>query len=63
MSPKYRPIYLVLGFAGLLILIYHIATNLFEYPGTVLMIAIPDMIVFFCAYKTYPVESGMELER
>jgi hypothetical protein len=63
MNPKYRPIYLVLGFAGLFVLIYHLATNLLESPGTVLMIAIPDMVVFFCAYKTYPVEPGMELER
>jgi hypothetical protein len=63
MNPKYRLIYLVLGFAGLIVLIYHLATNLFEYPGEVLMIAIPDMILFFCAYKTYPVEARMEVER
>jgi len=63
MNSKYRLIYLVLGFAGLFVLIYHLATNLFDNPGTILMIAIPDMIVFFCAYKTYPAEARMEIER
>jgi len=63
MNPKYRLIFLILGFAGLFMLIYHLATNLFDNPGMILMIAIPDMIVFFCAYKTYPAEARMEVER
>jgi hypothetical protein len=63
MNPKYRLIFLVLGFAGLIVLIYHIVTNLFEYPGDILLISIPDMILFFCAYKTYPPEPRIEIER
>lgn len=69
MNPKYRSIYLLLGFAGFGYLIYHIIATVALFgpyglnPGTILLIAIPDMVVFFLAYKTYPVESDVKRSR
>jgi hypothetical protein len=61
MSPKFRAIYLLLGFAGLAMLLYSVISTLPDVnPGAILLIAIPDMIVFFLAYKTYPVEEGVK---
>jgi hypothetical protein len=61
MSTKYRSLYLSLGFFGLAMLIYSIVDALPEInPGTVLLIAIPDFVVFFLAYRTYPAEDAVE---
>jgi hypothetical protein len=63
MNPKYRSIYLLLGFTGLAYLLFHLIVTFAAYgadglnPGLVLLIAIPDLVVFFLAYKTYPAES------
>jgi hypothetical protein len=55
MSPKFRLLYLFLGFAGLLCSINYIITN---FPAisssTVLLITVPGLVFFFLAYKTYP---------
>jgi hypothetical protein len=61
MNPKYRPIYLILGFSGFFVLIYHMIVTLPDIdPENVLYIAVPDMVVFFLAYKTYPVTEEVE---
>ena len=61
MNTKYRSLYLSLGFLGLLMLIYSIVDALPDInPGTVLLIAIPDFVIFFLAYKTYPAEGTVE---
>ena len=63
MNPKYRPIYLSLGFAGLIILIYHILSNLSDLnPVTILTISLPDMAIFLLAYRTYPIEEEVPRE-
>ncbi|HEY8780802.1 MAG TPA: hypothetical protein VIM16_04235 [Mucilaginibacter sp.] len=58
MNPRFRPIYLFLGFAGLIYLLYHFIITFEEgfNPGIILLISVPDLVVFFLAYKTYPVE-------
>lgn len=62
MNPKYRAVYLLFGFTGLLYLLYHLIVNFAIYgiyglnPGVILLIAIPDLVLFFLAYKTYPSE-------
>ena len=64
MNTKYRSLYLSLGFFGLLMLIYSIVDALPDInPGTVLLIAIPDFVVFFLAYRTYPAEDAVERQR
>jgi hypothetical protein len=67
MNPKYRLIYLVLGFAGLIYLIYHVASTISDgdgiNPGAILIISIPDLVLFFLAYKTYPIESEVKRSR
>jgi hypothetical protein len=64
MNTKYRSLYLSLGFFGLAMLIYSIADALPEInPGTTLLIALPDFVVFFLAYKTYPVEDAVERQQ
>jgi hypothetical protein len=66
MNPKYRSIYLLLGFAGLIYLVYQIIANFALFgtdginPVSILLIAIPDMALFFLAYKTYPAESTVK---
>jgi hypothetical protein len=66
MNPKYRSIYLILGFAGLVYLLYHLIANFALFgtdglnPGVILLIALPDLALFFLAYKTYPVESDVK---
>ena len=59
MNPRYRFLYLLFGFAGLLFLIYHAISTFSDgiNPGAILLIAVPDMVFFFLAYKTYPIES------
>ena len=61
MSPKFRPIYLILGFSGFFVLIYHIIVTLPDIdPENVLAIALPDMVIFYLAYRTYPVQEEVE---
>ena len=59
MNPKYRSLYLLIGFAGFAFLGYD---AFIAYPDInplrVLLIAFPDMVFFFLAYRTYPVEEG-----
>lgn len=58
MDPKYRTLYLLLGFAGLAFLIFHLITTLQDLnPLSILMITVPDLVFFLLAYKTYPVEN------
>ncbi len=61
MNPKYRFLYLLTGFAGLVFMAYDafIAYPNIN-PGRVLLIALPDMVVFFLAYKTYPAEEEVK---
>lgn len=66
MNPKYRSIYLLFGFAGLIYLIYQIIINFALFgaeginPVSILIVAVPDLAFFFLAYKTYPAESSMK---
>jgi hypothetical protein len=65
MNPKYRSIYLTLGFAGLLYLVYHAISTFADgiNPLSILFIAVPDLVFFFLAYKTYPVENEVKRQR
>jgi len=57
MNPKYRALYLLVGFAGFFFLIYDTIATLPEInPVRALMVALPDMVIFYLAYRTYPVE-------
>ena len=58
MNPRFRYLYLLFGFLGLLYLVYHVIVNFNEgvNPINVLLITVPDMVFFFLAYKTYPAE-------
>ncbi|MDB4905120.1 MAG: hypothetical protein JWQ63_4401 [Mucilaginibacter sp.] len=61
MSPKFRLLYLFLGFAGLFCLVYYVVTSFPDVnPINVLLITIPDIIFFSLAYKTYPVENDLK---
>jgi hypothetical protein len=57
MNPKFRFLYLIGGTIGLVTLFYQ---GIVAWPDVdpvrVLIIAIPDMVLFFLAYKTYPAE-------
>ena len=59
MDPKYRLIYLLLGFTGLIYLVCQVLFTMSAELnlGLILLIAIPDLVFFYLAYKTYPVES------
>lgn len=61
MNAKLRPLYLLLGFAGLLYLIFQFIIN-FQNLDLVLIItvAVPDMFLFYLAYLTYPQEADTE---
>jgi hypothetical protein len=60
MNPKFRFVYLVLGFSGLLFLIYYVMVTFPDVnPAYVLAITIPDMLFFAFAYKTFPVENDL----
>jgi hypothetical protein len=64
MSPKYRYIYLTVGAIGFILLCYQIIGNLPEIdPVRVLLIAVPDMLFVFLAYKTYPPEPETKSSR
>lgn len=57
MNPKYRSLYLLIAFAGLAFLAYDAFVAYPDInPLRVLLIAFPDMVFFFLAYRTYPVE-------
>jgi len=57
MNPKFRILYLLVGFAGLALLIFQIISTLPDVnPVNMLLITVPDMLFFFLAYKTYPAE-------
>ena len=57
MNPKFRYLYLSVGAAGLILLFYQIISNLPDIdPVRILLIAVPDMVFVFLAYKTYPAE-------
>jgi hypothetical protein len=60
-NPKFRIVYLFLGFIGLAALIYQLVKTLPDInPGIILSITLPDMLFFFLAYKTYPTEELIE---
>lgn len=52
-----RYVFTLAGIAGLSLLIYMVVETFPDInPVDVLIIAIPDMLLFFVAYKTYPAE-------
>jgi hypothetical protein len=64
MNPKYRYLYLTVGAIGLILLIFQIISNLPEIdPVRILLIAVPDMLFVFLAYKTYPPEPEAKSSR
>ncbi|MGN6394927.1 MAG: hypothetical protein ACTHMI_05160 [Mucilaginibacter sp.] len=58
MNSKYFTLYLMIAFAGLA---YLALDSFIGYrdinPGRVLLIAIPDMVFFYLAYRTCPPEN------
>jgi len=60
MNTKLRYLYLIIGAAGLVLLFYYIFSNISDLseidPVYILFIAVPDLVFFFLAYKTYPPE-------
>lgn len=57
MNPKFRALYLIFGTIGLALLIFEVVLGLPNIdPVMVLAIAVPDMLFFYLAYKTYPDE-------
>jgi hypothetical protein len=55
MNPKYRFISLFWGFLGLAVLAFELIANANHFdPMMILYIAVPDMVFFSIAYKTYP---------
>ena len=59
MNPKFRYVYLLGGTAGLVLLVYQSITTYPDInPLHVLLITVPDLVLFFLAYKTYPIEEN-----
>ena len=57
MNAKYFTLYLMIAFAGLIFLALDSFIGYRDIdPARVLLIAIPDMILFYLAYKTCPSE-------
>lgn len=57
MNPKFRVFYLLGGAAGLFLLFYKIISSLPDVdPVMILAISVPDLLLIFLAYKTYPPE-------
>jgi hypothetical protein len=60
MNTKLRYLYLFLGGIGFVFLFYYFFDNLSDIsdidPVRILVIAIPDLLFFFLAYRTYPPE-------
>ena len=55
MNPKLRPLYLLLGAAGLFTLVFQILYFLPNFDlYMILTISLPDMLFFYLAYLTYP---------
>ena len=55
MNSKFRPLFLLLGFAGLFLLLFQLIANIQNLDLVlVLTIAVPDMFFFYLAYLTYP---------
>ena len=62
MNPKLRPLYLLLGFAGLAVLLFQLIATIQNLDLVMIIsIAVPDMFFFYLAYLTYPPE--VETER
>jgi hypothetical protein len=57
MSYIFRFLYLLGGIAGLIMLVYQFIDTFPDInPIDILVITIPDLLLFFLAYKTYPAE-------
>ena len=64
MNSKFRPLYLLAGFAGLLFLLFRIVADIQNLDLVlVIAIAVPDMFFFYLAYLTYPPEAETERVR
>ena len=61
MNAKLRPLYLLIGFAGLIFLMFQFIVN-YQNLDLVLIIsvAVPDMFFFYLAYLTYPPEADTQ---
>jgi hypothetical protein len=56
-------LYLLVGFAGFFFLIYDTIVTLPEInPLRALLVALPDMVIFYLAYRTYPVEERADIK-
>jgi len=63
MNPKYRSLFLLIGFAGFLFLGYDAFMTYPDLnPLRVLLIAFPDLIFFFLAYRTYPADESAQMK-
>lgn len=63
MNPKYRSLYLLIAFAGFLFLGYDAFMAFPDLnPLRVLLIAFPDMVFFFLAYRTYPADEPVQMK-
>ena len=59
-----RFVYLLLGIAGLGLLGYQVIETFPDVdPIDILVITIPDLLFFFLAYRTYPVEPVAQSQR
>ena len=59
MNTKFRSLYLILGFAGLILLVFRAIVSYPDInPASVLSITLPDMLFFYLAYRTYPAETA-----
>jgi len=59
-----RFLYLIFGIVGLVVLVYRVIDTFPDInPIDVLVIAVPDMLFFFLAYKTYPAKSTVRRYR
>ncbi len=63
MIVKLRNFLLFFGFTGLAFLIYQVVVAYPNFnPEDVLLITIPDMLLFLLAYRTYPSEQSQKKE-
>jgi hypothetical protein len=59
-----RFVFFLAGIAGLAFLVYRVIDTFPNVnPVDVLVITIPDMLLFFLAYKTYPADEGVKKYR
>lgn len=55
MNAKFRPLYLLAGFAGLFFLFFRIVADIQNLDLVLIIsVAVPDMFFFYLAYLTYP---------